>query len=284
MKKVSRDIYVPNVKYIPKIEEVISWFQNVPMEIEECFFPKRLKKKFLSYYKEAGLLKSWKRNYFFRHFAINFSIAVEFLFEKRKAKGIKILDLGCGTGTQSLLFALLGANIVGIDLDVEALEILMIRKMFYEKLSGRSLSIKIYNANALEFPYETERPFDGIYSLFAFNMMQPSGYLISKISRAVSEDARLAIQDGNRLSWVGRFLRKRKQRLSPCELYRELGKNGWEVENQRGCISIPFIFWKLIPNQLLQPIDATLSSSWFFAFSHLTLACFKRNCPDGLEV
>lgn len=251
-------------------ETIAFWFRNLLIEIEDGGYNETqiaMLKDPKNYY--GKYLNKNTRPFFLRHFSGPIAEAINFLFEFGKSP--RIMDFGCGCGSQSLLFAMLGAEVIGFDISREAIATCEARKQFYEERSGKRLNFTPVCGDIFDIKLEHLGPFNALYSLSAFNMMQPSGRLISKISKVMNDDARLAIQDGNRLSWVGRFFRKRRV-LSPPELATELNKNGWKVVSQKGCISIPPIFWSFIPNELLRPMDAWLSSSWFFSLSHLTLA------------
>ena len=86
--------------------------------------------------------------------------------------------MGCGTGTQSLCFALLGARVIAVDMDSQALSIFKKRIKFYEEKIGRNLNISIYNSDIFTFNLSDYGLLDGIYSLFAFNMMIPAEKLL----------------------------------------------------------------------------------------------------------
>lgn len=120
----------------------------------------------------------------------------------------RIIDLGCGSGTSAILFALLGARVVGIDLNPVLLAVCRKRQEFYEKHFG-TLSLQFVQADTRTFDYSTFKPIDAIYSLFAFNMMQPTSRLLASILPALASNGRIVISDGNRLSIYNRLFRPR---------------------------------------------------------------------------
>lgn len=260
-----------------------AWFNNLFIEINEAGYsdtdidilhdPKNYYGKFLN---------PKKRLFFLEHFSRNIAKATSFLFG-RNIKYPRILDLGCGCGSQSLLFALMGAEVECLDINKKVLSILRKRQIFYEKETERKLNITTHCINTLDFNYATIEPVDGIYSLFAFNMMQPSSILIAKLSEIAKTDAHLAIQDVNTASWKGRIVKhlQKSCAISPKELRAELSRNDWRIMDQQGCISILPIFWRVFPNNVLRIIDDKLSSTLFFPLSYLTLA--KRKLPKGAD-
>jgi len=72
------------------------------------------------------------------------------LIDKKK-ESLTILDAGCGIGTESLLFAFLGAKTIGIDIIQERLNLSQKRQSFFESELGVKLQIQFYNKNIFHF-------------------------------------------------------------------------------------------------------------------------------------
>jgi SAM-dependent methyltransferase len=252
-------------------ETIWKWYLNLPEELRLSFLSPEDKKYVASYYREVGLLKVWRKSFFHHHFSRTFFQATQFLLEGDPRP--RILDLGCGTGTQSLLFALTGADVFGLDLDEKALAILEKRKAFYEKESGRSLSLQVFKANSLEFDYRRIAPINGVYSMFAFNLMQPSSELINRLLVHLAPHARIAILDGNNLSWMARLLPWRKRAVwSPPQLRNEFAQRGLRVVAHEGGVVLPPLFWPFLPYPSGAALDRTLARGWLFPISHQILA------------
>jgi SAM-dependent methyltransferase len=276
------EFYVPELQNESRIFEpqIWRWFNNIPIEFEELFTQSEKEAllkyfettKLLKYYKkENGSLKWWRRSFFRHHFSLNLTEAVNYLFST--AQRPKILDLGCGIGTQSILYAMLGAEVISVDLDPLALSLLKRRQQFYQQACERELNITIYKANALEFDYSTTSPLDGVFSMFAFNMMQPSTELLKKITLALRPGGRLVIFDGNRCNCVQKVFPGRcGNTLSPIQLSRQLRYLGFTIAEHKGGIAIPPLIWILMPTFILHPIDKMLTRSWFFSVSHQIFA------------
>ena len=197
--------------------------------------------------------------------------AVNHLFSVQRNP--KILDLGCGFGTQTLFFASLGANVIGIDRDHRPLSILKKRKNYYEKESGLSMNIEVYNSNVFEFNYASIGPIDGIYSMFSLNMMQPSWVVLKSILKHTADECCLAIIDGNNMAWLPRlFPSRRRDALSPVDLEKALKKYNYEISEHISGYSVPPILWRILPNLILDRLDKMLGKSWFLAISHQILA------------
>jgi SAM-dependent methyltransferase len=126
-----------------------------------------------------------------------------------------ILDLGCGSGFGSLLFALLGAHVVGLDLDPVLISACRKRQAFYEAEFG-PLDLRFELANALSYDYQQLAPIDGVHSLFAFNLIQPSSRLLARVLPALAPNARIVISDGNPHSFYNRLFRPRAVLAPRC--------------------------------------------------------------------
>ncbi|MCP4675119.1 MAG: methyltransferase domain-containing protein [Deltaproteobacteria bacterium] len=209
---------------------------------------------------------------YFIHYSCSFQKAAEFLLGSHK-KG-KIIDLGCGCGTQSIYLASKGADVLGLDMDTRALKILKKRKRYYEESMKKELSIKVEEKNSFEFEYEKAAPIAGMYSMFAFNMMQPSGRLVDKIDRFMNKGSRIAIIDGNNMAWYSRIAPWRRRDVwSPTEFESELTERGYRIVSHTGGITLPAAFWAVAPFKLLEEIDTWMSAEdWIFPISHQILA------------
>ena len=261
-------------------DSIWSFYQNIELELKASHLSHEQKSLLSDYYCEAGLLRWSRRPYFRRHFSDTFAKSVNFLFAKHRNPCI--LDLGSGCGTQSILFAAFGAKVFALDTDSSALEVLSQRKTFYETLLGRHLSITTLCENALTFSYATISPLDGVFSLFAFNMMSPSNELLEQLLPAMSPEAAFAILDGNSLCWLPRFIPSRRRSVwSPLQMARVLAAQGLSVQHHSGGVSLPPVAWRCLPGILIAALDDALSSSWLFPISHLCLARRISGSNDG---
>lgn len=259
---------IPTGTGAPTRREVEAWYRNIQAELADGFLAGERARHVEAYYRDAGLLTPWRRPFFDHHYCESFLRSATFLLGKRPRP--RILDLGCGTGTQSLFLALHGARVVALDLDRVALDVLRTRIAFYEKRLGRKLDIQVHCANTFEFDYAAVAPIDGVYSMFAFNMMQPSEGLLQRLLPALAGDARFAIIDGNSVSWLSRWAPgRRRSALSPSAFANLLGDLGFVIREHTGGVAVPPVAWRALPRAWLSPIDRALTRSWFFSVSHL---------------
>jgi SAM-dependent methyltransferase len=265
------NFYLPrNANYI-KENDVWKWYKNIYFELSSNFLSKREKIYLREYYLSAGLLKKWRKNYFREHFSKPFTRACNFLFPEKSYP--KILDLGGGLGTQSLFMAIRGAEVYVLDLDGFALNIHKKRKRFYEEEIQQELDVHFMHCDAFSAPYDQVGPFDGLYSLFAFNMMQPSKELLRVLLPHMSANSKVVIQDGNVNSIVSKTLPwRRRDALSPEDLLTILDTYGYQLNELSGCVVMPPLFWFLFPKRIIRYFDVRLRVNLNLPVSYLLLS------------
>jgi SAM-dependent methyltransferase len=267
-------LFQDNAHSIPSRDDIWNWYHNVQLELAAKYLDASQQAYLSAYYNEAGLLHKWRRSFFRRHYAEPFGQALTFLLDSKHQP--LILDLGCGTGTQSLAFALCGASVVALDLDTNALSVLERRKQFYEEKTGKTLNITTCAADVFDFDLSQIPPIDGLYSLFAFNLMQPTAALLGRLAPRFASQARIAVQDGNRLSWLSHLPGRRRQVLSPLELDQMLTGLEFTQVTLEGGVSIPPPAWAVLPYDWLSIVDSTFNQTWFWPISYLAMYQGKR--------
>jgi SAM-dependent methyltransferase len=248
------------------------WYGNIESELAAGFLTEREADHFKDYYVEAGLLRNWRKPFFMHHYANTFTFAVQFLLPKSDKQRV-ILDLGCGSGTQSLIFAMLGAHVVGIDMDETALVILKKRQTIYEGILGRKLKIEIHCGNIFDIDLAALGPFDGVYSMFAFNMMQPTLPLLDRLLPSLAPHGSFVVLDGNNQSWLAKIPGRRRNVLSPKALEVAFKQRDFKTARICGAVSIPPLFWAVLPKRLARGLDRLLNRSWFWPISYQAMFC-----------
>jgi 16S rRNA G966 N2-methylase RsmD len=200
---------------------------------------------FHEYYREAGLVSISKKDFFYNHYAVNLEKTNDEI-SKRLSPGDVIVDLGGGCGSQAIYFASKGFKVLVIDMDKIALRICKKRVKYYEKEIGIKLNIETLYGNALEIDWGEIGSYSCVYSLFAFNMIQPSEILVQNITANISKtSALICIQDGNNQHPILKYLRPRKVK-SKKELNAIFIKNGFFSYKNEPLIAMPpLIHWML---------------------------------------
>ncbi len=119
---------------------------------------------------EGYLSTDWGKNdlhnHLYRRLESDRNVIVPWLDRVRPLRGTTILEIGCGTGCSTVALAEQGAEVIGLDVDQEALKVATERCRAYE------LNVNLVNANATEaqelFP---DRHFDYIIFYAALEHM-----------------------------------------------------------------------------------------------------------------
>lgn len=196
--------------------------------------------KFRSYYKQAGLTTILKQNFFTNHYVGNLQTTLD-EFQRTLKFGDRIVDLGGGMGTQAIFFAYHGFKVTVLDMDEQALKIGKKRKHYYENKFSKDLDIDFIECDAIKFDWQNISSIKGIYSLFAFNMVQPTSKIMEIIFKTTFKEGGICIiQDGNATHPVRRFIYPRPS-LSASALNNIFVSQGFEVFSKR-LLSFPPVF------------------------------------------
>jgi len=107
----------------------------------------------------------------------------------RPAKGMNILDVGCGTGTHLELYQRYECNLYGLDISPSMLEVA-------QRRLGDTAKLDL--GNATDMPYE-ENKFDLIIAMLTLHEMPPAtrSAAIMAMRRVLKEDGRILLIDFN---------------------------------------------------------------------------------------
>lgn len=108
------------------------------------------------------------------------------LLDEIALPGKKILEIGCGLGTDTRLMASLGANVISIDLSLG--NVMLTNKGMM--LSGYPPQAYIGDAEQLEFP---ENSFDAVYSFGVLHHTPNTGRAIEEIRRVLKPGGKAII-------------------------------------------------------------------------------------------
>ncbi len=120
-------------------------------------------------------------------------------------KGMKVLDIGCGTGNFSIKLAKMGCEVIGIDISEEML------KVAKDKAKKEGLNIKFYNMDVYDMKFE-DNCFDGVISVTAFEFLKDPDKAIEEMFRVLKPKGYLLIGTINKDSeWGELYLSKEFQ-------------------------------------------------------------------------
>ena len=120
-------------------------------------------------------------------------------------KGMKVLDIGCGTGNFSIKLAEMGCEVVAVDVSEDMLDIA--RKKVHDK--GLAIELRFMDVYSLEFKDEC---FDAVFSMAAFEFIKEPEKAMGEIFRVVKKGGQVLIGTINRDSeWGELYLSKEFQ-------------------------------------------------------------------------
>ena len=112
--------------------------------------------------------------------------------------GKKVLEVGCGIGTDTLSFARHGALVTSVDLSVRSLEIARQRVSVY----GLEKQVRFYFANAEELScYVPVEPYDLIYSFGVIHHTPHPGVVLEQLRQYTRPGTTIKIMVYHRRSW-----------------------------------------------------------------------------------
>jgi 2-polyprenyl-3-methyl-5-hydroxy-6-metoxy-1,4-benzoquinol methylase len=122
------------------------------------------------------------------------------LLSLRKAgPDVKLLDAGCGYGTEAILFALSGADVTGAELVPERIALARSRLSFYQSRTSGSFSVQFVNADVLRY-LERAGPFDVIWTIEAASHIHPLENFLTLAYKSLSPGGLLITSDPNALN------------------------------------------------------------------------------------
>lgn len=208
------------------------------------------------------------RNYFNQTVIPYIACAISYLLINRSNQ--YIIDLGCGLGMQSIIFASLGAKVVALDISEEAISLCKKRKFYYEKKLNIDLDIEfIHRDFRLSHQNEFNFKFDGLFSMSAFSYITPLDRTVKLISSILKDDARIFLYEKNSTNLLNSI--RGSKEPSPENTINAFKREGFNKCSIYGGCSLPSFFWKFhFLNQLvLHPLNNLLRKSIYLSFNYV---------------
>lgn len=112
--------------------------------------------------------------------------------------GMKILDVGCGTGNFSIKLAEMGCKVIGIDKSEKMLEKAKI------KVKDKGLDIEFHVMDVYDLNF-CDESFDGVFSMAAFEFIYEPQKAYNEMYRVLKKDGQMLIGTINKKSSWGEF-------------------------------------------------------------------------------
>jgi len=236
-----------------KIDEVAQYWNTRPCNIRHS--NKEIGTK--EYFEEVE-----KRKYFVEPHIPDFA-------EFSRWNGKRVLEIGCGIGTDTISFARAGAIVTAVELSEESLAIAKKRAEVF----GFEKSITFYQANA-EILSDTvplpDNPYDLIYSFGVIHHTPNPENVIEQIKKYAGRDTMLRIMVYNKRSWKVLWILLTEGKLRFWKLNELIAQNS---EAQTGC-PVTYTYTKRSVKRLLNGFSVTKSF-----YDHI----FPYSIPDYVE-
>jgi SAM-dependent methyltransferase len=109
--------------------------------------------------------------------------------------GTRVLEVGCGLGTESLWLALKGAHVVAIDVREDRLTAAEERRAVLERAVGRNLFCHFAARSVLELPEHAT--FDLIWMEQTFRHLEPRADVVRKLAALLAPGGHVVISEAN---------------------------------------------------------------------------------------
>lgn len=179
---------------------------------------------------------------------------------RRYPDGSRVLDVGCGVGTQSILFSLLPATVLGIDINRGQLSTAGKRREFYARYFKTGMDIEFRRVDMLATAFADLGRFDVVYSHESMGRFLKAEQVFEKVSAAMNRGGLLILKNENP-QCLGLRLAKKPIDLDGEKAYREAAqRHGFRTVSIRGTTAIPRKFWfagnlTRIPDALLRRLN-----------------------------
>lgn len=185
--------------------------------------------------------------------------------------GIRVVDVGCGLGMQSLILASLGASVVGLDVREESIALCRKRQAYYEREIGTRLDLEFRREDfgkirRADFAYR----FDALFSMSAFSYIKPLHQAVATASWILDDNARVFLYEQNALNALDRL--KRSEPLpSPHEVAAAFAHEGFRTDLLEGAASLPSFLWRApaLNAAVLTPVNESLRKSLRVSYAYV---------------
>ena len=256
-------------------ESCLSFLSNLQHEFQVAgdFLYEEDYAEFRKYYQYLDSQPN-KREWSLYTWAYRLSFVAEYIHQSNRT--LRILDAGCGCGTESILFSILGAEVVGVDLKTDRIRIAKQRIKYYNQFYDIDGKIKCINENI--FNLSLDYPLDIIWLSDAISHIEPVNGFLELAYSLLGKDGRLIIYDlngSNPYIWLRLILKRGFNRYTTVKdvetgeevhyaiervpsnstLRREIKKAGFVIEKTHIFKFFPVALTSKFPIPLLQRLE-----------------------------
>ena len=136
-----------------------------------------------------------------------------------------IFDVGCGYGSESFMFASLGARVLSVDRSFRQIDIALKRKRYFEEKFGKALDITFRTGDLNDYvPEEDDISLSWVASVLAAIPDQDS--LLRRVCNATKMGGRIMVTDMNLMNplFLWKEWKRRRRALKTCPDFAQHGR------------------------------------------------------------
>lgn len=275
-------LFLPTVQCEITESLVLRWYNNLFVELEESRYEKpavSLLSDHKNYY--GCFLNERTRSYYQHHFIRFIAESLKFLFTDSRQP--RILDIGCGCGMQSILMSILGAEVVAVDINPEAINVCKQRCEFYEDVVRKKIPITFIQGDILQQKRGDIGWFNGIYSLFAWEHVSPQSTIVEVASGLLKPFGRIALQNTNPSMWLKK-LSGQNTGITKDTLIDLMTKSRINCVKTTGTVALPKQLWEIsFLKRLIVPVDQVLSRINYLSISYVYMGIRDSYILENVE-
>jgi SAM-dependent methyltransferase len=149
---------------------------------------------------KQNLRASWMAGDFGQIARLNAKGAEEFVNRIKLKPGMKVLDVACGTGNQSIPAARTGAQVIGLDIAPNLLD------QARQRAQSESLKIEFVEGDAEKLPYPAAQ-FDVVLSMFGAMFAPRPEIVATELKRVCRSDGLIAMGNWTPEGFVGQMFK-----------------------------------------------------------------------------
>jgi SAM-dependent methyltransferase len=125
----------------------------------------------------------------------------------------RVLDAGCGLGTESIFWSTLrdDVKVVGVDLSARRLDVAQARHVTYERQFGRPLNVRFLEQDV--FSVLDIEDFDVVWTMEAISHVDPAEHFLADVAKNLGDRGHLVVSDSHiwnpAMAWRVLKLRRR---------------------------------------------------------------------------
>jgi SAM-dependent methyltransferase len=221
------------------VNDIWHFIQVVKLELKEAGYREDENAKLTNF--THGLGNSFSRHAYYRQaYCRPLLRAMQYMFARWQSP--RVLDIGCGTGGQAILFAASGASVVGLDLDELQISTALKRIAYFEQVT-RKLDIRIHSADVTQCDFASYGQFDVAYSHGCIARYISAEDIFQRLRPALAPGGLLIMKNQNPECLAMRFTHKSSDLSNRDDFVRAANEHGYRPLVVDGTTSVPRAFW-----------------------------------------